>query len=127
VAPSFWLTREYLPGFVGLIPERYRDPGYWEEELQGLLGDLEVGVVPVPHDCRDGFYQAYWRRPHAYLDKWIRDGISVFHALSSEEVSGAIESLRRDLDEGDWQRRHSDLCAQSELDVGLRLVIAELR
>jgi SAM-dependent methyltransferase len=127
LARSFWLTRDYLPGFVSLVPERYRTPGYWEEELRDLLGDLEVDAVPVPHDCRDGFYQAYWRWPHAYLDKRIRDGISVFHALASAEVSAAIERLRRDLEGGDWGRRHSDLCAQTELDVGLRLVIAELR
>jgi SAM-dependent methyltransferase len=126
LAERFWLTRDYLPGFLDLIPNRYRDPGYWEEELRGLLGDLEVDAVPVPHDCRDGFFQAYWRRPHAYLDKRVRDGISVFHALPSEEVSGAIERLRRDLEEGDWQRRHSGLYAQTELDVGLRLVIVDI-
>lgn len=126
LAEGFWLTRDYLPGFIGLIPERYRHPGYWEQELRGLLGEIEVRPVPVPHDCHDGFYQAYWRRPRAYLDSEVRDGISVFHHLPEAEVADAIKRLRRDLDEGRWEKRHRQLCEESELDVGLRLVVSEL-
>lgn len=124
LARSFWLTRDYLPGFIDLIPERYRRPGYWEQELRALLGTVEVHPVPVPHDCRDGFYQAYWRRPRAYLDRPVRESISVFHRLPRTEVSTAMESLRRDLDEGRWEQRVGRLCERSELDVGLRLIVA---
>lgn len=123
-ADSFWLTRDYLRGFVGLIPERYRRPGHWEQELRGLLGKIEVRPVPVPHNCRDGFYQAYWRRPRAYLDRSVRESISVFHRLAGTEVSTAMESLRRDLDEGRWEKRAGPLRERSELDVGLRLIVA---
>ena len=104
-AESFWLTREYLPGFLALIPAPYRRRGHWEQELRDLLGAVEAQPVPVPHDCRDGFYQSYWRRPRAYLDPGVRDGISVFHRLPPEVVSSAMERLRKDL--------------------GLRLAIAE--
>lgn len=122
----FWLTQDYLPGFIGLIPERYRHPGYWEQELRDLLGAVEVQTVSVPHDCHDGFYQAYWRRPRAYLDSKVRDGISVFHHLPATEVADAMERLRRDLGEGQWEKQHRRLCEESELDVGLRLVVSEL-
>lgn len=124
-AESFWLTRDYLPGFLHFIPGQYRRPGYWEQELQGLLGPVEVRPVPVPHDCRDGFYQAYWRRPHAYLDQRIRDSISVFHRLPRAEVAGAMERLCGDLDEGRWEERNGHLREERELDVGLRLVVAK--
>ncbi len=126
LARRFWLTRDYLPGFVDLIPEAYRQTGHWERELRSLWGAVEVLPVPVPHDCRDGFYQAYWRRPRAYLDRRIRDGISVFHRLPPTEVAAAVGDLRRDLDSGAWDRRNADLRRQPELDVGLRLVVAEL-
>ncbi len=125
LAQRFWLTRDYLPGFIGLIPERYRHPGYWSQELRQLLGEVEIQPVPVPSDCQDGFYQAYWRRPRAYLDQRVRDGISVFHRLPRAEVSAAMERLRRDLDNGGWEERNSHLCQASELDVGLRVVIAK--
>lgn len=125
LAERFWLTRDYLPGLVGLVPERYRRPGYWRRELRGLLGYVELKAVPVSHDCHDGFYQAYWRRPRAYLDQRVRDGISVFHRLPEPEVSAAIARLGRDVDDGTWGERHRDLREMSELDVGLRLVVAE--
>jgi hypothetical protein len=86
--------------------------------------EVEVRPVPVPHDCRDGFYQAYWRRPRAYLDRSVRESISVFHRLAGAEVSTAIESLRRDLDGGRWEERVGRLRERAELDVGLRLILA---
>jgi hypothetical protein len=33
--------------------------------------------------------------------------------------------LRRDLDDGTWARRNSELIEKSELDLGYRLVIGE--
>jgi SAM-dependent methyltransferase len=125
-AQTFWLTRDYLPGFVDLIPEPYREAGYWERELRELWGEVEIQPIPVPHDCRDGFYQAYWRRPRAYLDQAMRDGISVFHQLPPAEVADAMERLCRDLDNRAWEVRYVDLCEKSALDVGLRLAITEL-
>ncbi len=126
LAESFWLTGDYLPGFLGLIPERYRRSGYWQQELQDLLGRVEVRTVPVPHGCCDGFYQAYWRRPHSYLHQGVRDGISVFHRLPANEVSSAIEQLRGDLDDGTWEERYGHLRGMEELDVGLRLIVSVL-
>jgi SAM-dependent methyltransferase len=125
LAGSFWLTRDYLPGFIDLIPKPYLQRGYWERELRDLLGEVEVFPVPVPHDCCDGFYAAYWRRPRAYLDPGVRNGISVFHALPEAEVEAAMERLRDDLDSGRWDERYGHLRELSELDVGLRLVAAE--
>jgi SAM-dependent methyltransferase len=125
-AERFWLTTEYLPGFLRLIPERYREPGVWAEELARELGELRVEPVPIPHDCQDGFYGAYWRRPEAYLDHAVREGISVFARLSRSEIDHALMRLRRDLDSGAWRARHAELLALDELDLGYRIVIVEL-
>jgi SAM-dependent methyltransferase len=125
-AERFWLTREYLPGFLSLIPERYRTPGAWAEELARELGPVSLRTVPIPHDCRDGFYGAFWRRPAAYLDPRVRDGISVFDRLSEREVDLALDSLRRDLATGAWRTRHAELSELDELDLGYCVVVAEL-
>ncbi|HET6507684.1 MAG TPA: class I SAM-dependent methyltransferase [Baekduia sp.] len=125
-ADAFWLTREYLPGFLDLIPARYRDtPGLWRRELVELLGGAPVTVAPllVPHDCSDGFYAAYWRRPEAYLDAVVRDNISVFHRIEHHD---AIARLADDLRTGAWHARHERLLQQDALDVGVRIVVAEL-
>ena len=78
--------------------------------------------MPIPHDCRDGFLSAYWRRPHAYLDPEVRAGISVFRLLPPEDVDDAMTRLARDLDSGEWHRRHADLLELEEWDLGYRLV-----
>jgi SAM-dependent methyltransferase len=123
---EFWLTRDYLPGFADLVPEQYRQQGHWRAELESLLGKIEVQPVPIPHDCLDGFYQAYWRRPSAYCDERVRRGTSVFHRLPEDEVADAMERLQRDLDDGTWHERNAGLLGLSELDLGLRLVTAKL-
>jgi hypothetical protein len=82
-------------------------------------------VVPIPHDCRDGFLMAYWRRPEAYLDATVRANISVFSLLPADEVEAMVAGLRADLATGEWDRRHGDLLGHDELDLGYRLLIAE--
>ena len=55
------MNSEYLQAFGGyLLPDGYSRPGIWRQELATLLGS----PVPIPHDCTDGFYGAYSRRPH---------------------------------------------------------------
>jgi SAM-dependent methyltransferase len=125
-AERYWLTRDYLHCFMDLVPKRYREPGYWSDELGELLGGVEFERVPIPDDCRDGFYQAYWRRPGAYLEEAVRGGVSVFHLLPADQVGAAVEQLGRDLDDGSWKARHGDLLEMSELDVGLRLAVRSL-
>jgi hypothetical protein len=57
------------------------------------LGSVRLIAALIPHDCADGFYGAFWRRPAAYLDPSIRAGISVFAALDPGDVGHAINDL----------------------------------
>ena len=65
----FWLTRDYLPEVADLL---YGRPSLCE--LAGAIG-ARVEPVPIPWDCVDGFFEAYWRRPEAYLDERVRHGV----------------------------------------------------
>jgi SAM-dependent methyltransferase len=114
---DFWLVRDYLTTF--------RPMAMTITELAGHIGAQRIEPVPIPHDCRDGFLAAYWRRPQAYLDPRVRDGISVFRLLPPEEVDAAIERLRADLESGAWARRNADVLERESIDLGYRLVIAE--
>jgi SAM-dependent methyltransferase len=122
---DFWLPNEYLPGADVLAPAWYRSRGVWEQELAELLGDVRFEPVPIPHDCRDGFFGAFWRRPEAYLDERVRSGISVFALIDSDEVREGIARLRADLRTGAWHKRHADLLELEELDLGYCVVVAE--
>jgi SAM-dependent methyltransferase len=122
----FWFTNEYLPEFAELIPTPHLEPGAWERELRELLGPIEVHAVPIPHDCRDGFFGAYWRRPRAFLDSEIRAGISVFSLVPVAAVARAVAALGRDLESGAWEQRHVELLERDEIDLGYRLAVAEI-
>jgi len=124
-ADLFWLTTEYLPEFLDVIPAWYRQPGAWESELRAAFGRVDKVPVPVPHDCLDGFYGAFWRRPDAYLDRDVRAGISVFAQVSSAAVDRAVTALRADLDTGRWRQDHRELLALSELHLGYYVIVAE--
>lgn len=117
---AFWLVRDYLPGSAAIDRAWFRPLA----EVVDALGGGVVRVVPIPHDCSDGFLCAYWRRPEAYLDPRVRAGISTFARLDASVVTLALERLRVDLDSGEFWRRHADLAAREQLDLGYRLIVA---
>ncbi len=119
-SPDFWLIADYFPALASI--DRPIFPTM--EDIRGVFAHLEVHALPIPHDCRDGFLGAYWRRPHAYLDPGVRGAMSTFTKLDSLEPG--LTRLRRDLEDGSWERRHRHLLAESELDLGYRLVIATI-
>lgn len=114
---DFWLL-DYFPELVtldrGQMP-RMEDYGRW-------LGPVDIAPLAVPHDCTDGFLNAYWRRPAAYLDARIRSGMSPFWMI--DNVAANLARLERDLASGAWQERYGHLLALDELDTGYRLVIS---
>ncbi len=116
----FWFTEEYLP--ESLNSDLWSGPSF--EEIGELLGGIRVETVPVPADCKDGFFAAYWARPEAYLDPTVRAGISCCSLLDQELVESRVALLAADLASGAWDERHPGLRDQASLDVGYRLVIS---
>jgi SAM-dependent methyltransferase len=114
----FWLTRDYLPEVADLLVGR---PSL--TELARAIG-ARIEPVLIPWDCADGFFEAYWRRPEAYLDERIRRGISVWARVGPEAEQRAVRSLRNDLASGRWAERNRDLLDLDAAELGLRLLIA---
>lgn len=117
---QFWLTRDYLPEFADL---RTRKALASLSELADAIGG-RTEPVPIPWDCADGFFEAFWRRPEAYLDEDVRRGISVWDGVGPDAEQRAVHSLREDLASGRWAERNRELVDLDEAELGARLLIA---
>ncbi|TKD50537.1 class I SAM-dependent methyltransferase [Sphingomonas baiyangensis] len=112
-----WLT-DYFPELATLDERQMPSMAQYGE----WLGSVAIEPVAVPHDCTDGFLYAYWRRPEAYLDPWIRSGSSSFWSLQS--VDEGLARLKRDHESGEWDRRYGHLRDLDFYDAGYRLVVS---
>jgi SAM-dependent methyltransferase len=113
----FWLTRDYLPEVADLFVGR---PSL--TELARAIGARTEPVL-IPWDCADGFFEAYWRRPEAYLDESVRRGISVWASVGPDAEQRAVRSLRDDLASGRWAERNRDIVDLDAAELGLRLLV----
>ncbi len=118
---AFWLTAEYLPEILDLDVPRFPSLA----EIAGSLGEVEARILPVPHDCQDGFLGAFWRRPEAYLDPNVRRAMSGFAQLRPGTLDAGLERLAHDLSSGRWDARFGHLRYQENADLGYRLLVAE--
>ncbi|WP_433346873.1 MerR family DNA-binding transcriptional regulator [Microtetraspora malaysiensis] len=114
----FWRTRDYLPEFAAVLAEF--------PSLAGMVDAIGARAepVPIPWDCADGLFEAYWRRPAAYLEDHVRRAMSVWTRVGPEAEQRAVRSLSDDLDSGRWAECNSDLADLDAADLRLRLLIA---
>ncbi|HEX4860911.1 MAG TPA: class I SAM-dependent methyltransferase [Rhizomicrobium sp.] len=114
---GFWLIEDYFPElrpiFRPLLPL---------DTAREVFGQVRIVPIPVPHDCTDGFFAAYWRRPEAYLDPSVRRAISIFAGVADDDPR--LARLRRDLKDGIWMARHGHLMHETAMDYGYRLIVA---
>jgi ubiquinone/menaquinone biosynthesis C-methylase UbiE len=114
----FWLIRDYLPEVADLVVGR---PSLAE---QARAIGARIEPILIPWDCADGFFEAYWRRPEAYLDEQVRRGVSVWARVGPEAEQRAVRHLQADLVSGQWAERNRDLLALDAAELGLRLLVA---
>jgi SAM-dependent methyltransferase len=114
----FWLTRDYLPEVADFLVGR--------PSLAELASAIDARVEPVliPWDCVDGFFEAYWRRPEAYLDDDVRRGMSVWARVGPDAERRAMRGLREDLATGRWAERNRDIIALDSAELGLRVLVS---
>jgi len=116
-----WLA-EYVPEFM--VAERRRYPSL--DAIDAALGGgTEVVAVPVAHDCPDGFTEAYYARPEAFLDERVRRGQSAWGFVDDAVEARFVTQLAADLASGAWDRRHGHLRLEPEFVGALRLVVQQ--
>ncbi len=119
---QWWLPMIYFPGIREIDRRRVISIDF----IAGSLGAVKIQPIPIPHDCRDGFDIAFWRRPQAYLDPNVTASMSNFALLNATEREEGARQLKSDLEDGTWTARFGHLLDLNELDLGLRLVIFDM-
>ncbi len=117
---DFWLN-EYVPEVVAT--ERVRFPAI-DHVVAVLGGDVEVLDVPIPIDCSDGFGEAYYARPEAFLEPDVRAAQSGWVLTDPEAVDRGVAELAEELASGRWDERHGHLRSQPERVGAVRLIVA---
>ncbi len=117
---GFWL-KNYFPEILE-IDKRIFPP---MEMISKVLGPLSVTEMRIPSDCTDGFLGAYWRRPDAYLIPAVRKAISTFSKI--DDLVPGLARLQKDLETKEWLRQYGEVRKRSSLDLGYRLVVANLQ
>lgn len=119
---EIWTLAEYFPEAMALEEEVMPSIASLEAKLPGAA----IDTVPMPRRCRDEFTSALWDRPEMFLERATLRASSLWHRLDPQVIERGQERLRTDLESGRWDERHGHLRALPELDIGLRLIRAEL-
>lgn len=117
-----WIAADYFPELAAF--DQTVMPSM--EALRTKLPGATTEAVPLPSGCLDGFALAFWDRPELLLDPEVRRASSTWHRTPEKAAERGVECLRADLESGRWDEKYGHLRSQAELDIGLRLVRAEL-
>jgi SAM-dependent methyltransferase len=117
---AFWLVADYAP--ETLEDERARFPSI--AEVADALGGACVEELAVPANCEDGFHEAFFGRPEAFLDPAVRAAQSTWPRLPAGAEERIVATLARDLESGAWDARHGGLRTLPEYQGSLRLVVS---
>lgn len=117
----FWLTRDYFPEIHAT--DKLIFPAL--ETFNDYFDDVKISPLPIPSDCQDGFFAAFWKRPEAYLSHQVRQSMSPFAKVKN--LAAGLQKLEADPASGVWTQNNHALLDLSALDVGYRLISAKVR
>ncbi|HEX3822848.1 MAG TPA: class I SAM-dependent methyltransferase [Mycobacteriales bacterium] len=116
----FWLGH-YAPELLAVEAARFPTI---DHVCDVLGGSSTVTPVPIPIDCVDGFGEAFYARPEAFLDESVRAAQSGWGFIDDETANRAVAALHRDLDSGEWDRRFGTLRTQPVYTGSICLITA---
>jgi SAM-dependent methyltransferase len=117
----YWLA-QYAPELISV--ERRRYPSM-DRIARGLGGSTEVHVIPIPIDCVDGFTEAYYARPEAFLDAAVRRSQSAWSFVGEEEQARFVKKLGDELASGEWDRKYGEWRTKRHFEGSLRLIVSQ--
>lgn len=119
---SFW-NIDYFPNVVATERRRYLSI---DRIISLLDAPTEIQSIPIPLDCTDGFQEAFFGRPEAFLDPAVRRAQSAWGFFDDAQQEAELRQLRADLATGEWDRRHGKLRTQPIFVGAMRLIVVSL-
>jgi len=120
---QFWLA-DYFPEVMALERTRFPTLDQVTHTLVPGSTEVRVDVVPVPRDYTDGFGEAYFARPEAFLRPEVRAATSGMVLTDPGSVERGLARLEADLESGAWDRAYGHWRELLEYGGALRLVTA---
>ncbi len=117
---NFW-NAEYFPEVIEVEKARYPTIEFIKNSLGG---NCKVVSIPIPLDCKDGFQEAFYGRPEAFLEKKVRLNQSAWGFLSDEKQEEMVERLKADLKNGIWDEKYGYFRTQEYFTCALRLIVS---
>lgn len=93
--------------------------------VDGLGGACRVETVAIPADCTDGFSEAFFARPEAFLDPDVIVSQSAWGFVPEAVRAAFLARLADDLASGAWDRAHGHWRGLKTYAGAVRLVISE--
>ncbi len=118
---NFW-NSYYFPELIEVEKKRYPSIN----SIKNSLGaNCEVISIPIPLDCVDGFQEAFYGRPEAFLKKEVRSSQSAWGFLSNEVEEKLVKALEADLISGEWDKKFGHYRTEPSFTCALRLIISK--
>ena len=117
---NFW-NATYFPELIAI--EKARFPTI-EFINNALGGNCEVIPIPIPLNCVDGFQEAFYGRPEAFLEKDIRRSQSAWGFLEEGVEHKLVNRLYKDLESGEWDEKYGHYRKEPTYTCALRLIIS---
>ncbi|MCD6066199.1 MAG: methyltransferase protein [Bacteroidetes bacterium] len=117
---NFW-NANYFPELIAVEKARYPTIEFIERSLGGTC---EIVPIPIPLDCVDGFQEAFYGRPEAFLEKEVRLSQSAWGFLPEGVEEKLVKALEDDLKSGAWDKKYGHFRFEPSFTCALRLIIS---
>jgi ubiquinone/menaquinone biosynthesis C-methylase UbiE len=120
VLDKFW-NAHYFPELIEVEKARYPSIEFIKKSLGG---ECKVIDIPVPLHCVDGFQEAFYGRPEAFLSKDVRAAQSAWGFLDKATEERIVKTLYDDIFSGEWDKKYGHFRTQPYFTCALRLIIS---
>ena len=118
----FWNVK-YFPQLIEIERNRYPKLTYIAECLDE---EIKITNIKIPFDCSDGFQEAFYGKPEAFLQEEVRNAQSAWGFLDKNIENQYIKRLSDELASGEWDRLYGHHRKLPEFEGAFRLLEIDL-